>query len=330
MVRVFLGAVVCLGILTAGVPALFAADAVAIQAAPVSLHPNELDRLSVGRLIYRGGLVLSAPDSRFGGLSDLSVTPDGRRFLAISDRGHWIEGDLLYDTQRRLAGLANGRLGPLGDFHGRQLKGLAGDAEGLAVYPDGSLLVAYERRHRLWLYPPSDPPFGRAPRVVPLPRRASAMPENGGMEALLRLSGGRLIALSEDLTEGRHHVGWIGDGIVWEELRYRAAVDFKPTGMTQIPADTRHAGDVLVLERRFTLLDGPGARVTLLRRSALRAGAVLEGEELAVIRQPLTVDNFEGIAAARGSRGETLVYLLSDDNFSFWQRTLLLMFELPK
>jgi hypothetical protein len=330
MGRRFLRTVICLAWLAGTASAAIAADTVAIQAAPVALHPNELERNTLGRLLYRGGLSLSAPDSRFGGLSDLSVTPDGKRFLAVSDRGHWVEGDILYDAAGRLVGMANGRLGPLNDLRGRRLMGLAGDAEGLAVYPDGSLLVAFERRHRLWLYPPSDPPFQRAPRVVPLPRGASAMPENGGMEALLRLSGGRLIALSEELVDGRNHVGWIGDGIVWEELRYRAAVDFKPTAMTQIPSDTAQAGDVLVLERRFTLLDGPGARITRHRRNALRPGATLDGEELGILRQPLTVDNFEGIAAARGARGETLIYLLSDDNFSFWQRTLLLMFELPK
>ena len=36
----------------------------------------------------------------------------------------------------------------------------------------------------------------------------------------------------------------------------------------------------------------------------------------------------EGIAIRRDSAGRTLIYLLSDDNFSFMQRTLLLMFEL--
>ncbi len=308
--------------------AALAADALVIQAAPVALHPSEIERQTLGRLVYRGGLVLTSPDGNFGGLSDLHVSPDARRLVAISDRGHWLDGELLYDWQGRLAGIANSRIGPLIDFYGRSLRGLAGDAEGMAVYPDGSHLVAFERRHRLWLYPPSDPPFAQRPRAVPLPRRASDLPENGGLEALLRLAGGRLFALSEELVDGRDHVGWIGDGITWEELRYRAGRDFKPTGMAQLPANTTYSGDVLVLERRFNMIDGPGARITRLRRSAIRAGAMLEGEELAILRQPSTVDNFEGIASARGERGETLIYLLSDDNFSFWQRTLLLMFEL--
>ncbi len=44
--------------------------------------------------------------------------------------------------------------------------------------------------------------------------------------------------------------------------------------------------------------------------------------------QPLTIDNFEALATRRGPDGEILIYLMSDDNFSFFQRTLLLMFAL--
>jgi hypothetical protein len=37
----------------------------------------------------------------------------------------------------------------------------------------------------------------------------------------------------------------------------------------------------------------------------------------------------EGIAAHRGASGETIITLISDDNFSALQRTLLLQFALP-
>jgi hypothetical protein len=42
----------------------------------------------------------------------------------------------------------------------------------------------------------------------------------------------------------------------------------------------------------------------------------------------LTVDNMEGIDAREGPGGETLVYILSDDNDNPLQRTYLPMFEL--
>ena len=50
---------------------------------------------------------------------------------------------------------------------------------------------------------------------------------------------------------------------------------------------------------------------------------------LATLERPLTVDNFEGLACRPGAGAETLLYLVSDDNFSQDQRTLLLMFSLP-
>ena len=50
---------------------------------------------------------------------------------------------------------------------------------------------------------------------------------------------------------------------------------------------------------------------------------------MARFERPLTVDNFEGVAAVQDDDGATLVYILSDDNFNFFQRTLLLLFRLP-
>jgi hypothetical protein len=47
-----------------------------------------------------------------------------------------------------------------------------------------------------------------------------------------------------------------------------------------------------------------------------------------VIERPLTIDNFEGLAVVRDPSGGVLVYLLSDDNYSPLQRTLLLRFRL--
>ena len=87
-------------------------------------------------------------------------------------------------------------------------------------------------------------------------------------------------------------------------------------------------GDILVLERRYTLIGGVAALLRRLPQESIRRGARLDGAEIARLQPPLNVDNMEGIAARRDGDGGTLIYLLSDDNNSVLQRTLLLMFEL--
>ena len=53
-----------------------------------------------------------------------------------------------------------------------------------------------------------------------------------------------------------------------------------------------------------------------------------KGVELARFGGSLTVDNFEGLAVRGDDLGRLLVYMISDDNFSSFQRTLLMQFLL--
>jgi hypothetical protein len=299
-------------------------DPIQIAARPLILDPRDPAADRVGQLIYRGGVSLTANDARFGGWSDMDISEDGTRLTAISDRGFWFDATLEYDEKGGVAQLTNARLDYLLNLGGRRQSGLAGDAEGMSRAPDGSFFVSFERRHRIWMYPAAEPPFSARPRVIPAPPGATAMPVNGGIEALVRLPGGRLLALSEELQdENGANVGWIGDGRTWGRLTYQAGVDFKPTGAARLPD-----GDVLVLERRFTRFNVPAARIVRVSADSLRPGAHIVGTELALIEPPLSFDNFEGIGARKGSGGETLIYLISDDNYFFLQRTLLLVFEL--
>lgn len=63
-----------------------------------------------------------------------------------------------------------------------------------------------------------------------------------------------------------------------------------------------------------------GSRITL---KILRSTTVVARMDIA---RPLTVDNFEGLAAVPRTDGIRF-YLLSDDNYSDLQRTLLLAFD---
>ena len=68
--------------------------------------------------------------------------------------------------------------------------------------------------------------------------------------------------------------------------------------------------------------------LTCSSKESLRPGARLKGKEIIRIERPLVVDNFEGIAVREDARLGTLIYIISDDNYNPFQRTLLLQFRL--
>ncbi len=307
----------------AWLPAPAAAEPLAVSTRPVELHPEDSSIRDVGALEYRGGLDLSSRDRRFGGLSALAVDHSGNRLLALTDKGYWVEFVVTYGASGDLSGIGEARIGALDDLAAGSVAGTGlGDAESIAPTKDG-YAVGFESRHRLWLYRRIGITRLGKPRALRPPRRLHRAPANGGIEALASLADGRLLSLTERLNVDEGHVrGWITRGRDWRPLRYRRTGRFVPTG-----AATLAGGDVLVLERRFTWMGGFASRIVRVRRDQIRAGAVLEGSEIATIDPPLTAENFEGIAVRPLPGGGAYVYLISDDNFHILQRTLLLMFE---
>ncbi len=292
------------------------------QLVPLSAEDRALDR--VGSLRFYGGLRLRSDDSRFGGLSGLSVSADGARLVAVSDRGDWFTADLVYDAAGRLARIANAALVALRDTDGGLLASKPWrDAEAVERLPDGGYVVSFERRHRLWRYAGPDEGQAAAQPTVDLPGLSEA-PGNGGIEAIAVLPAGRLLAVSEGAAVGKDRLlGWLVDGNRVEPLSYVRNERFRPTDFAALPS-----GDVIALERRFTPPAGIAARIQIIDAGTIRAGAALDGREIARLIPPLTVDNMEGIAVVTASDGGTLIYLLSDDNFNPLQLNLLLMFRL--
>lgn len=302
-----------------------AATPIAVTTEVVPLNPGSPDRARAGRLDFLGGIVLSSDDNRFGGWSDLWIDPTGVRLVAISDRGHFLEARLQSDAKGAPVGIAQARIGAMIDSRRERLSGRQADAEALARAPDGGFIVAFERHHRLARYPAAEPPFSQPPRLLSAPPELAQAPANGGIEALAWLDESNLLALTEDLVDAGGRIGWIGRPGQWRRIVYMAGQGFKPTGATSLPD-----GDVIVIERLFGVFSGLATRITRVPRVAISPGARIVGEELGQIGSPLAPDNFEGVAARRASDGRTLIYLLSDDNFSILLRTVLFVFALAE
>lgn len=310
-----------------GLAACFAALAaaqqpIAVFSQTVPLDPRNPAAQQAGELEFRGGIALRSTDPRFGGFSGIHVSTDGASLLAISDRGHWLRLALRYDRRGRLVGVAAAEMGALIGEDGKPLAGRDADAEALAVLPDGSMLVAFERNHRILHYPEASPPFSKPPVPFPAPPNIDEAPENGGLEALAHVGRGFLLAIAERMTAGGGTLAaWVGRAGVWEPFAYVRKPGFRVSDAALLPG-----GDILVLEHRYTIETGSAVRFVRVARNAIAPRRRVEGREIARIEPPRSTDNFEGIAIRRGAPREALVYVISDDNFNPLQRTLLLMF----
>lgn len=299
---------------------------VEIRSSALLLRIDDPAATRAGRLIWRGGIEMKSGSRHFGGWSDLHVSSDGRTLTSISDEGAWLTAAIDYDAKGNLAGLSGATIGQLRGLDGRPIHSKPdADAEALARLPDGSWLVAFERRHRLWRY--GD--LRATPLPVEGPPDIGRQPANGGLEALTVLPDGTLVAISEDYRrQPGTMAGWIGrpaaDGrYAWVSFDYATLPDFSPTAIAVLPD-----GSFATVERAFDLARGVRCRVMRFDAAQLAPGATVRPVELARLASPYAVDNLEGLAATRGARGETLLWLISDDNFNPLQRSILMLFEL--
>ncbi|HZG29055.1 MAG TPA: esterase-like activity of phytase family protein, partial [Ensifer sp.] len=88
------------------------------------------------------------------------------------------------------------------------------------------------------------------------------------------------------------------------------------------------SGDLVLLERSFSLLQGVGIRLRLIRADDIKPDATVDGEELMVADLSYKIDNMEGVDAFRAADGSTHLVLVSDNNNSFLQSNLMLEFRL--
>lgn len=287
-----------------------------LTAEPVVLDTNDPNRRRVGALVFRRGWVLRSATPRFGGLSAMHV--DNGVVTAVSDTG-----DALAFPLPGTASELRMWIAALPVPYGSALRKRNRDTESLAIAGD-TLWVGFERNHLIARY--------RHGRLQGFQRRQEMRrwPGNAGAEAMVRLPDGRFIVFAEDresrpvsrvlLFDGDPSVA----GTRALEAGYRRTPDYRPTDAALLPD-----GRLMILNRRASWLGGLGARLVIADLPAWRAGARIEGREVATLEAPLTVDNMEALSVTVEG-GRTIVRIASDDNFMRIQRTLLLEFELEE
>ncbi|WP_337182081.1 esterase-like activity of phytase family protein [Shinella sp.] len=322
---IVLSALLCLAVQPA------AADAieVPVSSRAITQFTRGSGQRIFGRLEFLGGIAYSSTSPLLGAVSAIRFREDRQNFVSVLDTGHWLTGRVERDAEGRLSGLADVRIRSMfsrdgGDENPKETM----DAEGLAI-GRGELLASFEGLHRIDAYP--DPGFmeARPRRRLPLPIERREIRRNRGMEALaMSPATGPLGAVPVVVTERSLDA----DGNV-----FAAVLEGPRAGLFAVrrndPWDITDGaflpnGDLLLLERRFRLLDGMGMRIRRIDGDTIRPGAVVDGEVLidADLRQQ--IDNMEGLDVVEMAEDDIRIIVVSDDNHSLLQRNLMLEFRL--
>ncbi|HRO10371.1 esterase-like activity of phytase family protein [Amaricoccus sp.] len=270
------------------------------------------------RLVPGTEAVWTASDPRFGGYSGLALAPDGRSFLAISDRGSWARGEI-ERTDGRIDAVRLTGIGDLHEISGAPVGDQAFDAEGLAVDAEGRAFVSFEAFHRVRRYDDIDGPAANVPSHPDF----RGLQLNSGLEALAIDANGTLHAIPErsGAWERPFPVYRLRGGKWDRTLSLRRDGTF-----LVVDADFGPDGNLYLLERDFGWLKGFATRV---RR--FTPGPDGFGDEVTLLETSFgALDNMEGISTWRDEEGRIRVTLISDDNFFPLQRTMLVEYILAE
>jgi hypothetical protein len=300
-----------------------------VKARPLpSFDRRDHSQVRFGSLEYRSGLILTSPFRGFGGLSGIRLDARGERFISFSDKGIWFTGRILYQG-RAMTGLDDVETAPMLGADGRPITARGWfDSESIAL--DGSVVyIGLERVNQVLRFDFAKGFTRSRGEVVPMPPAVKRLPFNKGLEALVFVPkglalAGTLIAISErGLDSAGNLIAFLVGGPTPGQFSVRRSQNFDVSDAVLLPS-----GDLLVLERKFSLLEGLGVRIRRIALKSLAPNAVVDGPSIFEADLGQEIDNMEGIDAHITPEGDTVLTMVSDDNFSMIQRTLLLQFTL--
>lgn len=308
----------CLSASTPGAPSPVFSQRIVIASLPVALDTSNPLRRRVGALAYLGGWSLTSDARAFGGLSAIDV--DGNRVTALSDVG----------------AVVRFRFGRFGNVSDADLSRVPAGCGAVVVKEDNDTeSLTHDATRKSWwigmewrnFICRANGDFTQARHVRP--RDMADWPKKRGAETLLRLGDGRFLAIAEgSVDDGTLRPVVLfdrdpaADGVRTTNFAYQPPEGFSPTDAAQLPD-----GRVLVLNRRFALRSLFTNVLVVLDPLPAAAGSVINGREIARFEPPVTTDNFEGLSVTT-EHGRTILWIVSDNNYMRWQRTLLLKFAL--
>ncbi|QKC94730.1 esterase-like activity of phytase family protein [Mesorhizobium sp. NZP2298] len=313
----------------------------AIAAGPASVEPAEVsarpisqfkighDEKQFGPLEFVGGLEMTSPSRDFGALSAFRFLKGGSDFIGVADTGYWFFGTVARDADGRPVAIQNFRMQQMVDQSGQPIdEKWEVDAEGLAV-KDGIATVGFERNHRVSQFR-IDPTNMKAPyRQLDFLVPARELRQNRGFETVTHANangqheGGLVVVSEKSLDKAGNIYAAIIEGPHKGVFTVKRNGDFDITDGAFLPD-----GDLLLLERSFSMAGGLKMRLRRIYGESVAKGAVADGPVLLEADMGYQIDNMEGLDVWTRYDGALMVSLISDDNHSILQRNLYLEFIL--
>lgn len=287
---------------------------------PLPLDPAHPGERRVGDLIFLNAWELRSDNEDFGGISALAALSGGR-FVGVSDAGTLIGFGLNNDDRVDRPFIA-----PLPDMPISSVNYRDWDSEGITYNADnGEFWVSFEANHAIRRYSRSFARMTGSTKMAGRHKWAS----NKGIEALARLADGRFVAIAENLEQGLHE-GYIFSGDPVESGTAKTWFQFRPpSGYRVTDAVQLSDGRLMILNRSVGFPGGFAVKISLVEPSQIAKNTIVSGHVITSIGAPLLIDNLEGIAVTHDN-GHENIWLISDDNFHIFQRTLLMKFRLSE
>jgi hypothetical protein len=257
-----------------------------------------------------------------GGLSALLVHHKQNKIYLLSDRSYLFSADLIKNPQTNsIECLKNVKRNHLRGRSKNYLNGHYADAEGMSFsYDKKHILVSFERHHRVIRYNPNDKKLLPVKDYKPFDKKD--LPFNESYESVLALNDKSIIAFPE-----RHEIqeetlrGFylMNDGKTLKNIHLKRLGGFWLTDLAELSN-----GDFVTLERSFSLFQGMAMQMRHIKRDDFLSGAVADGEIIFNMNTGDGVDNFEGLDIIHNKDGTNLMYIVSDNNFATFQKTLIL------
>lgn len=262
---------------------------------------------------------------KFSEISDLAYDRQKRKLFMVSDEGKLFTFEADFSNKiDRLDPLASAKLRKKS---GKKFKKWQRDSEGLSLDSKGGMLISFEGE------PPKLGKFGYDGKRVkwyrlpkPLSESKNYRSKNKSLEAVALHPKYGILVVAEWPIKKDHKKYQTIYSLSGREWHFKAEPEAR-SATTAI--EVMRDGNLLVMERSFTDIFSPF--IVTLKKVYLDncQNRVCKSEILAKMSSHKgwnSIDNFEGLTRIEGDR----YLMVSDDNDNFFQRTLLIYFEVVR